>query len=231
MTTETETTAAPTVNVFAKPFAKVAKELGAAEAKVRGLMRITIGYAGLSGKRREVETILDATDVAVSTKRTIKATADRIREFFTDGYAEPLGGEHAGDREKVREWVNAIMAKVGASNDAEFAGKLRDYKPPVDPSMVEPPAEVDLGQPLDAQPSPQGRTAILEKANVQPTVSAAAPAPTLAEQMTAYALAMSPDTRREWLVGLFAKLAPDEVDTLITTLSAAPIQTDLAKAA
>lgn len=237
MATLTETAApAVTVNAFAKPFAKVANDLANAESKVRGLMRIAIGYASLAGKARQVETILDATQVADSTKRTIKATAARVRDFIDDGHAEPLGPEHANDREAVRGWIDAIMAKVGAKSDAEMAGKLRDYVPPVDPATVPAPEPEAVpveptatqGKPLDAQPSP-GRVAIPAKAEAQPTASA--PAPTLAQETTAYVLAMSPDTRRDWLVGLFAKLAPDEVDTLLGTLSAAPTQTVLAKAA
>lgn len=236
MATLTETAApAATVNAFAKPFAKVASDLGKAEAKVKGLMRIAIGYASLAGKARQVETILDATDVAEGTKRTIKATAARVRDFIDDGHAEPLGPEHAADREAVRGWIDAIMAKVGAKSDATFAGLLRDYVPPVDPATVPAPAvepeptepTASEGKPLDAHPSP-GRTAIPAKVD-QPTASA--PAPTLAQETTAYVLAMAPDVRREWLVALFAKLGPDEQDSLLATLSAAPTQTDLAQAA
>ncbi len=225
----TETTA-PTVNAFVKPFAKVARDLGAAEKRVRGLMRTTIGYAALAGKARQIEAILDATDVAESTKRTIKATAARIRDFIDDDHAEPLDPVHAPDRAKVDEWVNAIMHKVGASNDAECAGKLRDYRPPADPTTVAPEAEAEPtaetppseGKPLDAQPSPN-RVAIPAKAD-QPTISAAEP--TLAEQTTAYVVAMSPDTRREWLVALFAKLDRDEVETILEAVIEAPIQTE-----
>jgi hypothetical protein len=241
MTTLTETAApAATVNPFAKPFAKVANDLAAAETKVRGLMRIAIGYAALAGKARQVEAILDATKVADSTKRTIKATAARVRDFIDDGHATPLGAEHANDREAVRGWIDAIMAKVGATSDAALAGLLRDYVPPMTAAEVldavvadnqpEPTAEATEGKPLSAQPSPNGKVAIPAKAEAQPTISAKAE-PTLAEQMTGYCLAMAPEVRREWLVGLFAKLSADEQDSLITTLSAAPTQTVLDKAA